>query len=454
MHSTQWVSFITAVVIASWYGFASVTAFSCSFGREPNPKENGILRWVMPLNHRLRCQCTSIYPGGMNTYTPERGFDPFYTDHPLFTDLKIEIDNYFECENCSLTCAHGGRFIDDPCHCSCAQNWAGKTCTECALTTQDCANDGSLNYATCTCDCPWYWKGNTCTECALQTNDCAHDGSLNDAACTCDCPRNWKGITCTECALTGCENNGTLDAATCTCTCLKQWMGITCTETRHYDCQDYFKANSDSTTGVYTIYTSKYPQGLDVYCDMNWWSGSIVIQRRSSGDLKFTRGWDEYRDGFGDLSSTGGHWLGNEKVRKLTEDQNTKWEIQVKVWDSGTHQWSDIISNFRLSGENYTLHVDGSVDCGNGGVFFSAHGKPFSTHDRDNDGDDRKNCAEESNGGWWFDGCDAGSNGGEINLNAEYISDGISIAPCEPLYYRNTRLKIKRMSGETQTFTP
>ena len=79
--------------------FATVTAFSCSFGREPNPKENGIIRWVMPLNHRLRCQCTSIYPGGMNTYTPERGFDPFYTDHPLFTDLKIEMDNYFECES-------------------------------------------------------------------------------------------------------------------------------------------------------------------------------------------------------------------------------------------------------------------------------------------------------------------------------------------------------------------
>ena len=89
-----------------------------------------------------------------------------------------------------------------------------------------------------------------------------------------------------------------------------------------------------------------------------------------------------------------------------------------------------------------------------GGVFFSAHGKPFSTYDRDNDGDDMKNCAEESNGGWWFEGCDAGSNGGEINLNAEYKSDGISIAPCEPLYITITRLKIKRMSGETQTFTP
>ena len=56
-----------------------------------------------------------------------------------------------------------------------------------------------------------------------------------------------------------------------------------------------------------------------------------VIQRRSSGDLKFTRGWDEYRDGFGDLSSTGGFWLGNEKVRKLTEDQNTKWEIEFLI---------------------------------------------------------------------------------------------------------------------------
>ncbi|XP_033627337.1 protein jagged-1-like [Asterias rubens] len=147
----------------------------------------------MPLNHRIRCQCTSIYPGGMNTYTPERGFDPFYTDRPLFTDLDFEIFNYFDCENCFLTCEHGGTFIDDPCHCSCAQTWTGKTCTECALT--GCENNGTFNEATCTCTCPKQWMGNTCAECEL--TGCGNGGTLNETTCTCICPKEWMGNTCT-----------------------------------------------------------------------------------------------------------------------------------------------------------------------------------------------------------------------------------------------------------------
>ena len=91
----------------------------------------------------------------------------------------------------------------------------------------------------------------------------------------------------------------------------------------------------------------------------------VIQRRRSKDDFDFTRGWDEYKKGFGDLS-TWSFWLGNERVRQLTEDQDIKWKIQVTVWASITTQWSDIIGNFRLSGENYTLHVDGSVDCGNG----------------------------------------------------------------------------------------
>ncbi|XP_071789741.1 microfibril-associated glycoprotein 4-like [Asterias amurensis] len=298
----------------------------------------------MPLNHRLRCQCTSIYPGGMNTYTPDRGFDPFYTDRPLFTDLDFEIFNYFDCENCLLTCENGGTFIDDPCHCSCAPNWTGKTCTECELTV--------------------------------------------------------------------CGNGGTLNETTCTCTCPKEWMGNTCAEPRYYDCQDYLQANYTENR-VYTINPLKYPEGIDVYCDMTYWPGSIYIQRGLPGG-NFTRGWNEYRDGFGDLTS-GSFWLGNEKVRQLTEGGATSWEIQVKVFF--LLRWHDAeLRNFRLSGENYSLHVDGPITFGYGCVILSANGKPFSTYDRDNDGDVVRNCAEESNGGWWFNGCDDG----EINLNTEF----------------------------------
>ena len=76
----------------------------CFFGQEPDPNKSGKLRWVMPAKLKQRCECTSIMPGGLNTYIPERDFKPFYTDHPLFTDYQPEIDEYFNCtgEHCKI----------------------------------------------------------------------------------------------------------------------------------------------------------------------------------------------------------------------------------------------------------------------------------------------------------------------------------------------------------------
>ncbi len=54
----------------------------------------------------------------------------------------------------------------------------------------------------------------------------------------------------------------------------------------------------------------------------------------------------------------------------------------------------------------------------------SANGTSFSTRDRDNDGDSDMNCAEESKGGWWFNGCSGGNTTEEYNLNAEYVDNG------------------------------
>ena len=59
-------------------------------------------------------------------------------------------------------------------------------------------------------------------------------------------------------------------------------------------------------------------------------------------------------------------------------------------------------------------------------MILSANGMPFSTYDRDNDGDEGRNCAEESQAGWWFDGCYDVGYRGEINLNAEYATGGLS----------------------------
>ncbi|CAF4021142.1 unnamed protein product, partial [Rotaria sp. Silwood1] len=44
--------------------------------------------------------------------------------------------------------------------------------------------------------------------------------------------------------------------------------------------------------------------------------GWTVIQRRINGTIDFYRGWDDYKNGFGDLHTE--FWLGNEKIHQLT----------------------------------------------------------------------------------------------------------------------------------------
>ncbi len=54
---------------------------------------------------------------------------------------------------------------------------------------------------------------------------------------------------------------------------------------------------------------------IDKNCDFAC-LGWTVIQRRSNGSVDFYRGWDEYKNGFGDLRTE--FWLGNEKIHQLT----------------------------------------------------------------------------------------------------------------------------------------
>jgi hypothetical protein len=61
------------------------------------------------------------------------------------------------------------------------------------------------------------------------------------------------------------------------------------------------------------------PDGLgqfDVLCDQTTTGGGwAVFQKRFDGSLNFTKGWNDYRDGFGSLS--GELWLGLSKIHRL-----------------------------------------------------------------------------------------------------------------------------------------
>ncbi|XP_033628048.1 tenascin-R-like [Asterias rubens] len=207
----------------------------------------------------------------------------------------------------------------------------------------------------------------------------------------------------------------------------------TTTKPVYVDCQALLDAGHNKS-GVYNITPSQYPDGLEVYCNMNTKTekGWIVFQRRVDDTVSFIRSWGEYRDGFGDKE--GSFWLGNEILRRLTEPVDEEWQMRVRLDVAGSpnHQ-SGAYNDFRVDGENYTLHVGefstlsspyGLSDCLSPppGGEPPSNGQPFTTYNQDNDAEPDLNCADELKGGWWFYRCTSTGwgVGRRSNLNGEY----------------------------------
>ena len=59
-----------------------------------------------------------------------------------------------------------------------------------------------------------------------------------------------------------------------------------------------------------------------------------VIQRRGNfGEPRenFTRSWEEYKQGFGDLEQE--FWWGNDKISRLTREQSMMMRIELEAHD-------------------------------------------------------------------------------------------------------------------------
>ena len=83
--------------------------------------------------------------------------------------------------------------------------------------------------------------------------------------------------------------------------------------------------------------------------------GWTVFHKRFNGFVGFYRGWDEYKNGFGDV--TGEFWLGNENIPQLTEIPS-QLRVEIKTSDGNNVNYAKY-SNFTVTNEasNYTLFV-------------------------------------------------------------------------------------------------
>ena len=152
-----------------------------------------------------------------------------------------------------------------------------------------------------------------------------------------------------------------------------------------------------------TIILPIYVPGMDVInarCDMVTDGGGwLVFQRRIDASVDFYLGWDDYKNGFGDLN--GNFWLGLEKLHKLTSPgKGAMLRVDLKHFRaSSTLRYAEY-NKFEIQSESegYKLQVDGySGD--DGDSFLNHNNCKFSTKDHDRDLSTNSHCARSHKGG-------------------------------------------------------
>lgn len=141
--------------------------------------------------------------------------------------------------------------------------------------------------------------------------------------------------------------------------------------------------------------------------------GWLVIQRRSpAGTVNFSRSWEEYETGFGDLK--GEFWYGLRNLHCLTSRDDIELHIDMVTKESA--HLTTTFDTFKVAGagDRFKLTIGGGKGHRPENFMYN-NGQYFSTYDQDND-KSSGNCAasERGLGGWWYNSCS------NVNLNGNH----------------------------------
>ena len=177
------------------------------------------------------------------------------------------------------------------------------------------------------------------------------------------------------------------------------------------DCSNVSAADNHGS-GVYTIDPRDGSGLFEVFCDMdNGGGGWTTFQKRFDNSVNFFLGWDDYVQGFGNVS--GEYWLGLQQVHRLTS--SGRWTLRIDMEDfHGNIKYAQY-EDFQIGDAASFYQL--SIGAFSGTVGYDAlayhNGRPFSTKDRDHDSYE-KSCAVMYQGAWWYGGCN------DSNLNGVY----------------------------------
>ncbi|XP_049549414.1 fibrinogen-like protein A [Anopheles darlingi] len=173
---------------------------------------------------------------------------------------------------------------------------------------------------------------------------------------------------------------------------------------------------SSKVSRTYLIRVKSASTPFKVYCEQKSFGGGwIVFQYRYDGSLDFYRGWNEFRDGFGDLNKE--FWLGLEKIHQITSGRKHELIVELKNFN-GTYKYVRYDA-FELGSESdqYDVKNIGKYSGTVGGEASFIKGSKFATKDRHID-EIGGQCARRYEGAWWYTIFCA-----YANLNGRYMND-------------------------------
>ncbi|KAL4221005.1 Angiopoietin-like 1 [Mactra antiquata] len=207
------------------------------------------------------------------------------------------------------------------------------------------------------------------------------------------------------------------------------------------DCEEIYSSGIKSD-GVYAI----SPDGrcpFFVYCDMQN-GGWTIIQRRLDGSVNFYRPWDDYVTGFGTVEWE--HWLGLEKIHRLTKD-GAQIYFDLENWDGSKQDAHYKVFTVHGASTDYRMNVNAHGYQGSFKELLSFHDNmKFSTYDRDND-EYSSNCCKDhaDGGGWWYKNC---YRLGMVNgVYGKKEKGGIGYWDTKHQHLKNVTIKVKKMNG-------
>ena len=121
------------------------------------------------------------------------------------------------------------------------------------------------------------------------------------------------------------------------------------------NCAEVYRSGQVNS-GVYKIDPGDGLGDFKVYCDHKTAGGGwTVFQKRFDGSVDFYHGWDDYKQGFGNLN--GEFWLGLDKIHRLTVSSSNR--LRVDLEDKKGKRTVANYSSFSVASENakYQLSV-------------------------------------------------------------------------------------------------